>query len=194
VPVAELGPAIGVVQVDDNVGRDRGARSGAARGRRPRLTRRLASLKRTERSRDGERRSDVAKSISRQVPWRAHASDIPVARDLRYGRSTRFWRPRSLPGPAPDIGGGRRIEEHRAHAVQIVFEGRQKRRRRIVVKQWYVEAAAGPRVVGWLGSRPGCRRGCSSLRSRGSRDTSCGKFVWADAAPRGASPRAFEPL
>ena len=137
-PVAELGPAIGVVQVDDNVGgieehdqvlREVGdavdAEVGIAQEHGAGLC-------------DGERCSDDGKIDIRQIPWRAHVSDIPVARDLRHGRAHDFGVRDLRPDRRQDIGGGRRIEEHSAHAVQTVFESRQKRRRRVVVEQGYV--------------------------------------------------------
>src|SRR4029077_558429 len=90
VTVAELRPPIGVVQIDDNVGgieehdqvlREVGDRVDAEVG---------IAQEDGAGLRDGERWSYDGKIDICQIPWHAHGSDIPVARDLRHGRADEF--------------------------------------------------------------------------------------------------------
>ena len=87
VPVAELGPAIGVVQIDDDVGgieqhdqvlREIGDRVDAQIGIAQQHGAGLG---------DGEGSADDGEIDIRQIPRRADAGDIPVARDLRHRRA-----------------------------------------------------------------------------------------------------------
>src|SRR5258706_1235028 len=89
-PVAELGAAIGVVQVDDKV---------VGIEEHDQVLREVGDSVDAEVCiaqedgaglRDGERCSDDGKIDIRQISWRADVSDIPVARDLRHGRAHDF--------------------------------------------------------------------------------------------------------
>ena len=116
-PVAELGPAIGVVQIDDNVGgieqHDQVLRE---IGYRVDMQIRLAQQHGAGLG-DGEGRADDREVHIRQIPRRADAGDISVAGDLRHDGAHDLVSRRSSPGPAPGYrptGGSRNIPPMRS--------------------------------------------------------------------------------
>jgi hypothetical protein len=70
--------------------------------------------------RDGERCSHDGNIHVRQITWRANASDIAVATDLRHGRAHDFGVCDFCPNRRQDVAGGWRIKEHAAHAVYFL--------------------------------------------------------------------------
>src|SRR5208283_3968307 len=134
-PVAELRPAIGVVQIDNNVGgieehdqvlRKVGDRVDAE-----------VSIAQEDGAGlgDGERGADDGEVYIREIPRRAYAGDIAVAPDFRHHRAHDFGARDLLPHRRQDVAGGRRVEEHSAHAVQAGLEGVQQGGRRLVVER-----------------------------------------------------------
>ena len=131
----------------------------------------------------------MAKSTSASSCGVADASGVAIAGDLRHGRAHDLGVGDLRPDRRQDVAGSRRIEEHAAHAVQAVLERSEQRRRRVVVEQRHLRKRAvhSRQVRPDRGQDFVAAAHCFVLR--GSPDTSYGKSVWADAAPRGAFPR-----
>ena len=188
VPVAEFGPAIGVVQIDDDVGgieqHDQVLRE---IGDRVDMQVRVAQQHRAGLG-DGEGRADDREIDIRQILRRADTGDVAVARDLRHRR-------------AHDLGAGDLLADRR----QDITRGGGSRNSPPMWCRLSLKAASSE--AGGLSSNSGTSGSGRSTRGRFSRtearissrllmvslrdwpDTSCGRSVWAGAAPRGACPR-----
>jgi hypothetical protein len=135
VAVAELGPAVGVVQVDDDVVgiekhdqvlREIGERIDPQIGIAQQHGAGLG---------DCEGPADHREVDIRQLRGRAHTGEITVARDLRHGRAHDFRACDLRPHRRQYVARGRRVDKHPAHALQTVLERGKERRRRVVVEQ-----------------------------------------------------------
>ena len=187
VPVAELRPAVGVVQIDDDVGgieqHDQVLRE---IGERVDAQIRVAQQHGAGLG-DGEGSADHREIDIRQI---LRAPLLPMSRLPAISGTVEhtILAPAIFARTGASRSPERRIEEHPAHAVQAVLEH---------------ESSCGG---GWSSNRGTSGSGRSRrgrlarmearmssrlliVCLRGSPDASCGRSAWADAAPRGAFPR-----
>src|SRR6516225_6919491 len=187
-PVAEFGAAIGVMQVDDNVGGveqydqvlcEVGNRIDLQIG----ITQQHgAGLGDAEQGAD-DREIDIL-----QILRLAHTGYVAVARDLRHGEHT-ILAPaifaRTGARGSPEVGGSRNIPPIRCRLSLNAASSDGG-----VVLSNSGTAGSGRSARGRL-ARTEARMSSRLLIvcPRGSPDTSCGRSAWAGAAPHGVCPR-----
>src|SRR5882762_8660750 len=133
-PVAKLGPAISVVEVDDDIGgveqHDEMLREVGNR------IYEQVYFAQEDRARfsHGERGADDGEIDIREILGRPDVRDVPIAANLRYRRADDFGARDFQPNWCERIARGGRIEKQSSHPLQTVLEGSQERWRRGAVE------------------------------------------------------------